>query len=109
MTNERIQYRDGRRPDNNKHNKNKERTNNSTKTTNDDTTKETDENNTYAKRPVLIQRPWKLNFDLRAQLECRIFGAAWPSIWWISDGFMPSGAVAADIRTDSTSIIENIW
>ncbi len=47
---------------------------------------------------------WKLKFDLRAKLECWIFGAVLPFIWWISGGVGPTGAVAADIRADSTLI-----
>ncbi len=29
------------------------------------------------------------NFDLRAYLECRVFGAVRLLIWWISAGFRP--------------------
>ncbi len=36
--------------------------------------------------------------------RCRIVGAVWPLILWISGGFRPPGAVATDIRADSTSI-----
>ncbi len=45
---------------------------------------------------------WKLHFYLRAKLECWVFGAVWPLIWWISSGVRPPGAVGTDIRTDST-------
>ena len=41
---------------------------------------------------------------LRAKLECRIFGAARPLIWWMSGGFRPPGAVATEIRADWTLI-----
>jgi hypothetical protein len=47
---------------------------------------------------------WKLNFDLRAMLECGVFAAVWPSIRRISGGLRPPGAVATEIRAGSTSI-----
>ena len=47
---------------------------------------------------------WKLKFYLRAKLECRVFGAVWPLIWWISGGFRPPVAVATVIRADSNLI-----
>ncbi len=45
---------------------------------------------------------WKLTFYLRLKLEGQIFGAVGPMIWWIWGGVRSPGAVAADIRTDST-------
>ncbi len=47
---------------------------------------------------------WRLNFYLRAQLECRIFGAVWAWIWLILGGFRPPGAVVTDIWADATVI-----
>ncbi len=32
---------------------------------------------------------WKLDFYLRAKLECRVFGALRPLIWWSWGGFSP--------------------
>ncbi len=51
---------------------------------------------------------WKLQFYLRGKLECRVCGAVWPLIWWISSGFRPPGAVATDIRADSTLMRRNL-
>ncbi len=45
---------------------------------------------------------WKLKFYLRDKLECRVFGAVWHLIWGISGGCRLPGAVATDIRADST-------
>ncbi len=40
----------------------------------------------------------------RGQAGMSGFGAVWPLILWISVGFRPPGAVATDIRADSTLI-----
>ncbi len=37
----------------------------------------------------LSRNYWKLQVYLRAKLECRVFGAVWPLIWWIWSGFSP--------------------
>ncbi len=47
---------------------------------------------------------WKLNFYFRVKLDCRVLRAVLPLIWWIWDGFTLPGAVAADIRAESTLI-----
>jgi hypothetical protein len=47
---------------------------------------------------------WKLESDLRAKLEFGVFGAVWLLIWLIWGSFRPPGAVATDIRADSTLI-----
>ncbi len=46
----------------------------------------------------------ELNIDLRAKLDCRIFWAVGPLIWWIWGGFRPPGSVTRDIRPVSTLI-----
>ncbi len=53
---------------------------------------------------VLGVNSWELDFHTRAKLEWWVFGVVLHLIWWISGGFRPPGAVAPDIRADSTLI-----